>query len=325
MTRSSAGRALIGTVLLAACPQFALGPEDDAGADAEQTGSSSDHRVSSSTNAGASSGAAGSSSGATTSSTTGATTSSGAGTSSQASSTASTSSGAASASGGTSSDVTTTSSSSSSGSGSGATTSSTSSADSSSSSSTASSATASSSSSSSTGGIIDGGPCLSGAPGATAFRIRWEDGGGTAYVQYEAFGLPDTSREHAGAYGYGFGYTPQFVDPFLGEGGLQLDGSSFVDMEFSLAGITTITSATLSLYGRSFNTTASGSFNWQTFDGTDATPTDYVANSAPYEWYSWDLAPVLTAGDDGVLLRIKAGPSSGSLVVNRIEICMQAQ
>jgi hypothetical protein len=32
----------------------------------------------------------------------------------------------------------------------------------------------------------------------------------------------------------------------------------------------------------------------------------------------------IDAGDAGVLLRIKAGPSSGSLVVNRIELCMQA-
>src|SRR4051794_28681272 len=27
-------------------------------------------------------------------------------------------------------------------------------------------------------GIITGGPCLSGAAGATAYRVRWQDGGG---------------------------------------------------------------------------------------------------------------------------------------------------
>ena len=32
----------------------------------------------------------------------------------------------------------------------------------------------------------------------------------------------------------------------------------------------------------------------------------------------------LSPGDSGVLIRIKAGPSSGVLVVNRIEICVQA-
>ena len=32
----------------------------------------------------------------------------------------------------------------------------------------------------------------------------------------------------------------------------------------------------------------------------------------------------ISPGDAGVLIRIKAGPSSGSLVVSRIEICMEA-
>ena len=38
-----------------------------------------------------------------------------------------------------------------------------------------------------------------------------------------------------------------------------------------------------------------------------------------------DMTTEITAGDTGVLVRIKAGPSSGVLVVNAIEICMQAQ
>ena len=32
----------------------------------------------------------------------------------------------------------------------------------------------------------------------------------------------------------------------------------------------------------------------------------------------------IVPGDTGVLIRIKAGPSSGSLVVNRIELCLEA-
>jgi hypothetical protein len=36
------------------------------------------------------------------------------------------------------------------------------------------------------------------------------------------------------------------------------------------------------------------------------------------------MTAAISAGNNGVLIRIKAGPSSGSLVVNRIEICMQA-
>lgn len=173
-------------------------------------------------------------------------------------------------------------------------------------------------------GIITGGPCMSGMPGATAYRVRWADGGGTAYPVYEVNGLPDTSRDHVGAYGYQIGFTPSYVDTFLAQGGLRLDSSSFVDIELSTAGVSQITTATLSVYGRSYNTTASGSFNWQTFAGVGSAPTNLVSNSAPYEWYSADMTTEIDPDDNGVLLRIKAGPSSGSLVVNRIELCVQA-
>src|SRR5258705_7429465 len=173
-------------------------------------------------------------------------------------------------------------------------------------------------------GVITGGPCLSGTPGATAYRIRWANAGGTAQVVYEVNGLPDHSRDHAGAFGFQIGFVPQFVDPFLGDGGLQLDSSDFVDLELTTVGITAIQKARLSLYGRSFNTTTSGSFNWQTFVDVGSSPTDLVSNVAPYRWYSAEMTTALSPGDNGVLLRIKAGPSSGGLVVNRIEICMQA-
>lgn len=173
-------------------------------------------------------------------------------------------------------------------------------------------------------GVIGGGPCMSGAPGATAYRIRWANGGGTAYPVYEVDGLPDHSRDHAGAYGYQIGFTASFVDPFLGDGGLQLDGSNFVDLEITTAGVATITQATLSIYGRSYDTTTSGSFNWQTFVGTGSTDTDAVSNVAPYQWYSADMTTEIAPEDSSTLIRIKAGPSSGSLVVNRIELCLVA-
>jgi hypothetical protein len=175
------------------------------------------------------------------------------------------------------------------------------------------------------GGALTGGPCLSGAAGQTAYRIRWADGGGTAYPVYEVDGLPDTSRDKAGAYGYQIGFTPAFVDPYLGDGGLQLDDSDFVDLEISTAGLSGIDSATLSIYGRSYNVTTSGSFSWQTFDGSGAAPTNLVSNVAPYQWYSADMTTEISPGDSGVLIRIYAGPSSDSLVVNRVELCMQAR
>lgn len=180
------------------------------------------------------------------------------------------------------------------------------------------------SSDSSVGGVITGGPCISGAAGATAYRIQWIKAGSQAQVSYEVMGLPDHSRDHAGAYGYQIGFTSSYVDQFLAQGGLQLDSSDFVDIELSTVGLSSITKATLSIYGRSFDTTTSGSFNWQTFAGVGQTPTNFVSNIAPYAWYSADMTTEIGPGDASVLIRIKAGPNSDALVVNRIELCLQA-
>jgi hypothetical protein len=175
-------------------------------------------------------------------------------------------------------------------------------------------------------GPITGGPCLSGAAGQTAYRIRWTNGGSgsSAYVVYEVHAMPNTSRFRAGAYGYTIPFTPQYVDTALAQGGVLLNSSDFIDIELSTVGISSISSATLALYGRSYNTTTSGSFNWMTFDGFNQTPTNFVSNSAPYAYYAASMTTEISPNDNGVLIRIKAGPSSGSLVVNRIEICMQA-
>ncbi len=173
-----------------------------------------------------------------------------------------------------------------------------------------------------TSGVITGGPCVSGAAGRTAVRVHFTNAGGRAQADYDAWGLPDHARSHAEAYGYSIGFVPQYVDPFLAVGGLQLDSSDFLDIELSTKSVATLRS-TLSVYGRSFATSTSGSFSWQTFTGTGATATNFVANSAPYQWYSADMGGALVPGDDHVLLRIKAGPSSGSLVVQGVEICVQ--
>jgi hypothetical protein len=175
----------------------------------------------------------------------------------------------------------------------------------------------------------DAGPasgCVSGAPGALAVRFAWRGSGAgsTAYPSYEVNQLPDTSRWHVAAYSRSIGYTPVFDDVFLGPGGLDLEGTAFIDVQLSTLGLTTVRSATLAIYGRSFDTTASGSFSWQTFHGTGAAPTDLVANSTPYEWYLADATTELVANDSGVLLRIYPGPSSGALIVNRVEICFDA-
>jgi hypothetical protein len=171
-----------------------------------------------------------------------------------------------------------------------------------------------------------GGGCVSGASGSHVVRFRWRGSGAgsTAYVDYEANTLPDTSRWRVTANSRSIGYRPVFDDVFLGEGGLDLEGTAFIDVELSLSGLSSLRGVTLAIYGRSFNTTSSGSFEWQTFDGTGAAPWGLVANSAPYEWYGADATTEFTAGDAGVLLRIYPGGPSGALIVNRVEVCFDA-
>jgi hypothetical protein len=157
-------------------------------------------------------------------------------------------------------------------------------------------------------------------------RFRWEGNGSgsTAWVVYETNTLPDTSRWHAGAY-EGFNYTPTYRDVFLAEGGLELDGAAFIDVELSTQGLPAVTNATLSIFGRSFNTTASGSFSWQTFSDVGQTPSGIVSNSAPYEWYSGNATTALPAGDDGTHLRIRPEGPSNALIVRKVEICLDTQ
>jgi hypothetical protein len=177
-------------------------------------------------------------------------------------------------------------------------------------------------------GPITGGPCLSGAKGQTALRVRFYNGGGKPTVSYEVWGLPDKSRQKVGVFGYTIPYSvPPWADGagLAGaEGGLQLDSSNFIDIELSTKLLSSVSSATLSIYGRSYAVSTSGSFNWQTFKGTGATPSSSMTNVPPYKWNPGDATTAIVANDGGILLRIKAGPASNSLVVNRIELCLEA-
>jgi hypothetical protein len=168
------------------------------------------------------------------------------------------------------------------------------------------------------------GSCVSGAPGRYAARFRWTGSGTRASVSYEVNNLPDRTRWRAGAFSRSIGYNPVFGDPFLGEGGLDMSGTVFMDVELSTAGMGSLRGVTLAIYGRSYSTGSSGSFTWMTFDGSGAAPSGSVANSAPYRWYRADATAAFRTGNAGVLLRISPGPPSGSLVVNRVEVCFDA-
>src|SRR5262249_31562236 len=167
----------------------------------------------------------------------------------------------------------------------------------------------------------------SGATGTHAVRFRWtgSGSGSTASVVYEANTLPDTSRWHVSAGASSIGFTPVFVDTALASGGLDLEGDVFVDVELSTAGLSAINAATIAVYRRSYNTPPSGSFTWQTAHGTGAAPTNLVSNVAPYRWYPADATPAFAPGEGGALVRLRAGPSSNALAVNRVEICFDAR
>ncbi|MFO0610446.1 MAG: hypothetical protein U0324_45215 [Polyangiales bacterium] len=171
------------------------------------------------------------------------------------------------------------------------------------------------------------GGCISGAVGTHVARFRWTGttSGSRASVSYEANTLPDRARWRVTAASRSIGYTPVFGDPFLGEGGLELSGTVFIDVELSTAGLGAISNVTLAVYGRSYNTTASGSFAWRTFSGSGSTPSGFVSNVAPYRWYRADATASFVPGDSGVLLRITPGPPSGALVVSRVEVCFDAR
>lgn len=171
------------------------------------------------------------------------------------------------------------------------------------------------------------GSCIAGASGTHVVRFTWQGSGSgsTAYVSYDANTLPDTSIWRVSAASGNIGYRPVFSDIFLGEGGLDMGSGVFIDVQLSTLGLSAITGLTLSVYGRSFNTTSPGSFTWQSFEGTGAAPSGIVSNSAPYEWYGADATGAIAAGDDGVRLRLRAGPPSGRLVVRSVELCFQAR
>jgi hypothetical protein len=171
------------------------------------------------------------------------------------------------------------------------------------------------------GGTGGAGVCLSGATGARVVRFRWTGSGtgSTASVVYEANTLPDTSRWHVSA------SASVFVDTALANGGLDLEGTVFMDIEISTAGLSAIDGATIAIFGRSYNVTTSGSFTWQTIAGTGAAPTNLVSNVPPYRWYQANATAEIRPGQAGALIRMRAGPSSNALAVNRVEICFDAR
>jgi hypothetical protein len=159
-------------------------------------------------------------------------------------------------------------------------------------------------------------PCLNG-PGFAAFRFHYGANGTSPIL--DAFGLP---------YGSNFEATPVFstsiVDPGNG-GGVEIGSGNWILIRYSVVGLSQIRSATFSIYGRSYDVSASGSFDaWSPLYGDDATPVDAVSNAWPYAWTSVDYTGHVQVGDDPGLtgIRLYSGPGSDDLVIHSVELCI---
>lgn len=163
-------------------------------------------------------------------------------------------------------------------------------------------------------------PCQGAAGGFAAFRFSYSANGGTS-ARLDAFGLPDNSNWQA---------TPVFATMIVDQGnggGLDISGGNYILIRYSVRGLSQITRATVSVFGRSYNTTASGSFEtWTPIHGTRQTPVNSFSNAWPYRWSSLDFTGLVQPNDDPGLtgIRLYARGGSDSLVISRVELCLEA-
>jgi hypothetical protein len=131
--------------------------------------------------------------------------------------------------------------------------------------------------------------------------------------------LPDGSNWQA---------TPVFptsVQDLGNGGGLEIASGNWILIRYSLVGLSQINSATFSIYGRSYDVGASGSFDaWSPIYGDDASPPNSLSNAWPYSWSTIDYSTQLAVGDAPGLtgIRLYSGPGSDDLVINTVELCI---
>ena len=161
------------------------------------------------------------------------------------------------------------------------------------------------------------GPPCSHGPGFVAWKFHYK--GSTSAIT-DVYSLPDNSNWQAVP-----AYSTMFSDALHG-GGIQIGGGNWILIRYSVSGMSTIKSATLSVYGRSYDTTTSGSFNaWSPIYGDNASPTNSVSNAWPYTWTTIDFSGSVKVGDSPGLtgIRLYSGPNSNVLVINTVELCIE--
>ena len=159
-------------------------------------------------------------------------------------------------------------------------------------------------------------PACKRGTGWAAWRFKYD---GSSSARLEAFGLPDSSNWEAVP-----ARAASYSDGLHG-GGLEIGGGNWILIRFSLVGLSHINSATLSVFGRSYSTGSSGSYEaWSPIYGSISAPTNSVSNAWPYTWTSVDYTANVNVGDPPGLtgIRLYAGPSSNDLIINTVELCI---
>lgn len=160
-----------------------------------------------------------------------------------------------------------------------------------------------------------GPPCSHGA-GFVAWKFHYN--GSTSKIT-DVYSLPDSSNWDVAP-----AYSTSFVDSIHG-GGIEIGSGNWLLIRFSVAQMSQIKGATLSVYGRSYNTTTSGSFDgWSPIYGDVKSQTNSHSNAWPYQWVSVDYSANVKVGDPPGLtgLRLYSGPNSNDLVINTVELCI---
>ena len=146
-------------------------------------------------------------------------------------------------------------------------------------------------------GIITGGPCLRvrrarpaiASAGRTAAAPRRWTTRRTACPTTRAITPRPTATRSASR--------RRFVDPFLGDGGVALDDSDFIDIELSTAGISSISKATLVDLRPQLQHHRERQLQLADVRRHRLDPDDFVSNVAPYQWYSADMTTAISPGE----------------------------
>ena len=149
--------------------------------------------------------------------------------------------------------------------------------------------------------------------GWAAFRFSFS---GSTSARLEAIGLPDKTFSASAV------RATSYTDELHG-GGIELGSGNWLLILYSFAGLTHVNSATLAVYGRSYSTGSSGSFEaWSPAGPSISSPVNSVSNAWPYTWTAIDFTPIADPTLMPYGIRLYPRGSSSNLVISTVELCI---